>query len=490
MIVLPRKSPIANPAIIKKTSQFSGILFRHFLKRLPFAVAALAFVGVSQAGAADGTWNVDAAGLWSDPGNWASGTIPGTTSGTTSSDIATFSQTLTVARTVTVDANRNVAGITLNNSSAFGYSLGSGAISLSNGGVISSVTTNGAHLDFVNSTIFIQGDGGSAAITNNATSTSNRLIIGSGGIQGSSTGTNTTTLTLNGSNIAANAVSNAITDGSGGGKLALIKNDVGNWRLQGANTFSGGVTLNAGQMGFSSNATAFGSGTLTINGGILESSNAAADTTYTNKIAVGGDFTVRDASVNAFLKTFSGAMDLGGSSRTITASTAGSDFIFSGIISNGGLTKAGADSLTLSGVNTYTSDTTVSAGTLLLADNSQTSFVIGANGVNNKILGTGTISLDGDFSFDLSGAGVNLADSWNIVNVGTLTETFGGTFNVLGFADIGGNLWEKSGVNGGRTYQFDEASGNLSVTAVPEPSTLAFLALGLSAVVAFRRRRI
>jgi len=458
-----------------------------FARTLAMAVSLMLALGQA-ARAADGSWNVTGSGNWADAFNWTPG-IPGVGNGTTNTDIATFGLPLAAASTVTVDANRNIGGITFSNNSTFGYTLSGGSLRLSNGGLIQSLAAGGAHSEIIVSAITIQGNGvnpSSLTVTSNSASASNRIQL-NGGVAGAASVA--TTLTLNGSNINSNSTG-TISNGGSGGTLAIIKDGTGEWNIASNNSFSGGVTLQQGTLGFAQAAGSFGTGTLTINRGTLQSRNVTAAAAFTNAIVVGGDFSVKDASSNSYSTTFSGTMDLGGATRTITANQVGSPsaFIFSGVISNGGLTKAGTDTLTLSGANTYTGDTTVSTGTLLLAGTSQTSFAIGANGTNNQILGGGTLTLDGSFSFDLTSAGTTLGNSWDIVHVATLTETFGGTFNVLGFTDLGGNLWEK--VNAGTTYQFSETTGLLSVTAIPEPATWALLAFSLTTIMVLRRRRM
>ena len=133
--------------------------------------------------------------------------------------------------------------------------------------------------------------------------------------------------------------------------------------------------------------------------------------------------------------------------------------------------KTGASTQILSGQNTYTGNTTVSGGTLTLANGGGLQFVIGANGVNNGISGTGAVNLNGAFNFNLTGAGTTVGNSWNIVNVGTLTTTFGGTFSIPGFTYVGSNLWTN-----GANYYFSTATGNLGVGCQPyfvtDPPTL------------------
>ncbi len=190
-----------------------------------------------------------------------------------------------------------------------------------------------------------------------------------------------------------------------------------------------------------------------------------------------------------------------GVTRTITGGFSGTEASdTNGVTFSGNITEEGAGNgitfanssatkVTLSDINTYTGNTTVTGGNFTLSDNAGLKFVIGANGVNNQLTGNGTVTLDGDFTFDLSGADATLGNSWNIVDSGTLAETFGASFTVAGFFSVNSTLWAKA-LGGGEFYNFDETNGVLSVTTVPEPATWALLATGLTISVVFRRRRL
>jgi autotransporter-associated beta strand protein len=136
-----------------------------------------------------------------------------------------------------------------------------------------------------------------------------------------------------------------------------------------------------------------------------------------------------------------------------------------GLRNSTSVAKNGEGSWTLFGANSYTGDTTVSSGTLQLADNATLHFVLGSlSGSNNRISGSGTVVLDGDISIDTSAADGLFSGSWTIVDNATLTETFTSNFTLTGFTDAGSNIWTKA--NGeNKLYTFDESTGVLTLTS-------------------------
>ncbi len=128
----------------------------------------------------------------------------------------------------------------------------------------------------------------------------------------------------------------------------------------------------------------------------------------------------------------------------------------------GGLAKQGTGTLTLAGANTYDGNTTVSpGGQLTLADNASLRFVPGPSGVNNRITGSGSVQLDGDFFIDLAGASTTPGHSWTLVDVGSLAETYGSTFTVSGWTESSPGVW----VSPAAPYRFTEATGILQVVS-------------------------
>jgi autotransporter-associated beta strand protein len=162
-----------------------------------------------------------------------------------------------------------------------------------------------------------------------------------------------------------------------------------------------------------------------------------------------------------------------GNNRTLIldGSTAGTGEI-SGVISNNSaalrtqVTKNGSGTWTLSGLNTYSNNTTVNAGTLILASTGQLTFRTGdTSGTGNNVLsGAGTITLNGSFVIDTSvtDASALTSGSWLIENSASLPAAYGATFTVVGWTDAGSDKWTKN--VGSKNYVFDETTGTVSLS--------------------------
>ncbi|MGE9270641.1 MAG: beta strand repeat-containing protein [Verrucomicrobiales bacterium] len=128
------------------------------------------------------------------------------------------------------------------------------------------------------------------------------------------------------------------------------------------------------------------------------------------------------------------------------------------------LEKQGVGALDLSGPNTYTGDTTVTAGTLTLADGGRLTFAPSSNGVSNQINGVGTLALEGEVFLNLGGADTTDGNSWLLVDVDTLSESYEETFTVsssLGAFTQTADVWTLA--EGANAWTFTEATGVLTV---------------------------
>lgn len=257
-----------------------------------------------------------------------------------------------------------------------------------------------------------------------APDTSAGIVIG----QNNGTSANNAELYLSGGTTTAGRIAFGATTDTVGGNGLLI--------LAGGNLYVGtGGIVQANTTGLYNHAVGLTSGTL----------GAADDWSSALNMTLGANPTIKAAdSLDAV--------------RNIT---------LSGVLSGTGFTKTGDGKLTLSGANTYTGTTTVSAGTLeLAATTGSLKFVPTTTGVSNKITGAGTLTLKGAFDIDLTGADATLGNSWTLVDVGTLAETFDASFSVAGFTESS-DVWTKPDGVTGNMWKFEESSGVLSYVVNP-----------------------
>ncbi len=220
---------------------------------------------------------------------------------------------------------------------------------------------------------------------------------------------------------------------------------------------------------------------LTVNNLILDGSQIRDGLSDNNTVSLNGNLQVA-ANGGAFMNQCL---------ITINSVISGSGNIYIGDNGNG---SAGRATIFTSAANTFAgniifNNTHASAGysRLTLAGGSLMNFMIGANGINNGISGIGTLTLDGSFKIDLTGAATTIGDSWTLVDQSAATVSYGSTFSVNGFTDLGGGLWETT-VNGA-LYEYNTASGLLSVVPVPEPSSIALIGMGIAGIIAGVRRK-
>lgn len=388
-----------------------------------------------------------------------------------------------------------IADFTTNGNSGFTVALDQTVIlgSLSYAG-----SGNGSLSFTLTNSLTLNNSGAGASIRNLSTGTGSRVSFGSGSIILADQ------LTISNTNASITGTQSVLTGGStvlsGSGNLTIanVSNSLtdGVIHLGGTSTFSGSVLIEKGAVTYASATTGLGNSANSITLGragqgsaSLISTASGGAATLANNLTVaastGGTLLLGSTGTGAFNSTYSGTVTLNGNLSVTSARPSGNDVRFTNVISGvGSLRTEGAGAISLRAVNTYSGDTVLNGGAFTLANTGGLKFVIGANGVNNKVYGLGnqTAVFDGSFTFDLSGA--SPVGSWILVDVSTLNATFGSTFTVVGFTESA-NVWTR--VESGTTYSFSELTGVL--TAIPEPSTTLLLGLGLLGLVRRFRRQ-
>ena len=212
-------------------------------------------------------------------------------------------------------------------------------------------------------------------------------------------------------------IDGTVTDGGSGKSSGLIASGTGTVTVSAYNTSTGGTTLSSGQLNVNS-ISALGGGTFTISGGMLDNTSGGAITlTNNNAQSWNADFTF----VGTYdLNLGTGAVALNNATRQVTVN-GGTLTVGGGISSTNtgyGITKLGAGALALNGTNTYTGETMISAGKLVVP--------VGGSASNSAV----TVAATGGNSAVLSVVVADTTQPW----VGTnLTVNNGGTSSSLDF---------------------------------------------------------
>ena len=250
--------------------------------------------------------------------------------------------------------------------------------------------------------------------------------------------------------------------GSIGSNVTALINTAGTLELSGANTFTGNTTLNSGTLVLMNNNALQMSGLDTSGAGVINATSRTAPT-------FGGLIGSKD--IASVITT---------GYASITALTlnpqSGRSYTYSGNITNGAanmnLIKNGSGTQILSGTNTYSGNTTVSAGLLTITSNSSLpglttngrySVASGATlGVYNAVTDADIASMVATTNFQ-AGAAIGFdTTTANRTYSSNLTNTSNGT---LGLTKLGSNTLTLSGTN---TYNGSTtiAAGTLSVSSI------------------------
>jgi T5SS/PEP-CTERM-associated repeat protein/autotransporter-associated beta strand protein len=362
----------------------------------------------------------------------------------------------------------------------------------------------------------------------------------------------TANLTIsNGGNVTALKVDDSVHGGNG-----TITVTGANSTLNVTTTFGGVPNLVLGN-GLNGVAPVGGTGNLTVsNGGLVNAPFGIMLTVNSSARAnlnLNAEGTIQAGSIQAgsgnYTFTMAGGTLLGATNVTVNATLApgtnstintngGNSTWTAGVIGgSGGLIKAGAGMLTMSGNNSYTGGTTILGGTLFIStvgaatalgngplEVAAGGTLAGSGGINGTTTIDGTIAPGGanvvgllafnqgltlngtsDLQMELSGASQYDALSvlgnadWNgtvdVVLINGFSPTFGESFDLL--QDTGGSV---SGAFAdinlpmlGPTLSWDTSALNTSgvITVVPEPSAATLWAASVALLlVAVARRRV
>ena len=304
--------------------------------------------------------------------------------------------------------------------------------------------------------------GVSAAVIDPAGQTlavTNIMVSAAAGSLTIGTGTNNGTLRSDGTALvfrdfsgAGITVNSVIGDGTGA--TTVTKYDSDTLTFTGTNTYSGGTIVNAGtltaSLGTAAGAkSAFGTGPITANSGTTLRFFAGSTPnvmSHANAINLNGA-TLR--SEDAF-QTFTGNIALTGAD-TVDVVYNNKPATFAGVVSGAGtLTKTDAGTLILSGNNTYTGATTVSAGTLQ-AGNAN---AFGTTAAGTTVSSGAVVDLNGQAigveAFTINGTGISSGGA--LINTSTaLPASLSGTVTLGADSSVGGagNLALSGVISGG-----------------------------------------
>ncbi len=336
------------------------------LSRFTSPLASLSAVALLLLGApgvqAQFSWQLsgNGSGSWANQSSWgSSATLP-----TTTSSSADFSQaSITANSTVTLDANQGIQSLTFGYNNATNWTFTPGAEPFAS---------------------LLLGSGASVTVGNaGQVVTLNVPLAGSSGLSMTGPGT-------------------------------LV--------LGGANTLSGGLTLNSGQINFNTGVP--GTGTITIEDATTIDNTSLAINAVGNAMNWYDNFTFAGTSP----LTLSGADTL---YDNLTLTVNGPLLNLTGVISGGNsLTKAGAGTVLLGGANTYSGGTVINGGMLGFKTDNIANGVAATLGTTPSSFAPGNIVINGGTLAMFNNASTYLNTNRGL-SVGPSSGSGGGTIDVI-----------------------------------------------------------
>jgi autotransporter-associated beta strand protein len=270
-------------------------------------------------------------------------------------------------------------------------------------------------------------------------------------------------------------------------------------------TFSGTITgsinlVKAGTGRFTLGAISTYTGSTTVQAGTLAQGIANAAPPNPCIVTQGATFDMGEFDASLGSLSGAGTVSIGLDPPTLTIGADNTSSTFSGVISgSGNLTKIGMGTLTLSGADTYTGQTSVLGGTLQvtgsLSANTSVSVASGASLTGTAVIASATVSgTSGNDTFTIDTTGVTM-DGTAIVSTPYTTLTLIGvggndTFDVLG--TIAGSTTILNAVSGANLFNIGSAAntldpiqGSVTVNGIGANNTLNIYDQGTSSVQSY-----
>jgi autotransporter-associated beta strand protein len=479
--------------------------------KLLIGVAAIGFLLISPAAFAANIW--DGGGgddNWSTAANWDNDTVPASatntpiTIGTGGSSITLDSdrtvQRLTLNRdgdfslngTNTISIAGSTTAITRSGTTAESFAIACPITLLGNQTwannnlnsplIFDGLINNGTYLLTLSGTGNLTVNG----VIGNGTGGVTKTGVGTVTLNGQNTYTGTTTVSVgtligNTASIPANlAISTGAfcvmeqeTDGTYGsirsGAGTMVKNGDGTLTLTGTNTNTGATILNAGTLAGSSssikgatvnNATlyfdqaALGTYAGAVSGTGIFIKEGAGNLVLTGANSYTGGTYIKSGTLTAQTNASALPMDMDidvSSGATVHFAAPSAGYTFSGnIIGAGALLKTTSYKLTLTGTNTYSGGTTISAGSLVGTTDS----------LKGQIANTGNLTFNQDYDGTFATAGTG------ITGTGTVAKAGAGTVALLGTNSYTGVTTISAGTLVGTTSSIGNAQANITNNSV------------------------